>query len=222
MSKNVFITATDTDAGKTFISALIIRKLIKLKKNCAYIKPVETGLGNELIPIDYNFVKSINPRLKISADESVIERLVYPLSPYDSAVKQGIKINVKNIFQKTLETAKKYDYNVIEGAGGLYVPITDNYNIIDFIKDLSFPAVVVGRSSLGTINHSVLTIKALQNQNINVNCFILTGRDYTAGVRNAENIKRLTGIECAGIVPEITEINAREIDKLNVDIDLIF
>ncbi len=222
MNNSIFVTATDTEVGKTFISSILIAYLLKKGKNPAYIKPVETGLGESLNPIDYNFVKHVNPSLKINNEKSVPLRLVYPLSPLDSAKKQGIKIDKTDMVNKVKSVVSEYQYNVIEGAGGIYVPITKDYNILDLIKELDIPVLVVARSGLGTINHSCLTINKLKSYGIKVNAFILNGNMHENVYRNVANIERMTGVNCAGIVPYIENINEKEISALKIDFQSIF
>ncbi len=223
MKNSIFITATDTDAGKTFISAILLKKLLDNNKNCAYIKPFETGLGASFRSIDYNFIKKVNPLLNIEENQSVLDKYYYPLSPYDTAKKENRKPDTDNILKLTKDTINSYDYSVVEGAGGVYVPITAEINIVDFIFQLNIPCVVVGRAGLGTINHSVLTIKALLQKGIKVNAFILNGKgDFCTAKSNANNITRLTGVKCAGIVKHINNANKSDIEKINLDWDLIF
>ncbi len=222
MTKSIFITATDTEVGKTFISALLIKKLTELKNKCAYVKPFETGLGESFKSIDYSYVKRINPKLAIPEQESVIEKYYYALSPHDSAVLESRKPDIEKVLRQINKIKQDYEYTIIEGAGGVYVPVTGDYCIIDLIKQINEPCIVIGRLGLGTINHTILTIKALQYNKINVKAFILNGKgDTQAGNRNAGNIENFTKVPCAGIVGEINPVKVK-LDDLSLDYNLIF
>lgn len=222
MKKAIFVTGTDTDAGKTFISSIIVRKSIQMGKNTAYIKPMETGLGEKLIPLDYTFVSGLNPEMQITAEESVPLRFQYPFSPYESALLEKKSIHLPELVENIQKTMEKYDFSVIEGAGGVLVPITDKLVILDFIKMLHIEAVVVGKCGLGTINHTCLTIQALLTKNISVPCYILTGKNDEAAPRNSEHITRMTGIPCAGIVPFQNVINSETMERIPLNNEYIF
>jgi dethiobiotin synthetase len=100
---------------------------------------------------------------------------------------------------------------LVEGAGGVIVPIQDNYCMIDLIKDLELPVILVGRAGLGTINHTVLSAMALQSANIPVKAIILNAlhhEDETIERDNVEVIERLTGVPVLGIVPPLQDVDA--------------
>jgi dethiobiotin synthetase len=222
MRKAIFVTGTDTDAGKTFISAILVQKSIQSGNKTAYIKPVETGLGKSLIPLDYSFVKKFNPEMSISSGDSTIERYEFPYCPYESSLMENRPIDIQILADKTNRTISQYDFSVVEGAGGVMVPITENFCVIDFIKMLQLDAVVVGKCGLGTINHTCLTIQSLQKQNVHVACYILNGKDAEAAPQNIQNITRMTGIKCGGIIPYMDKINPEIISNVKLDFSLIF
>jgi len=220
--KNIFITGTDTGVGKTFISSLIIFNLIREGIFPGYIKPIETGLGNSLIPVDYNFVKNLNPGILTEVKDAVPFRFKYPLSPYDAAIKERKKIEIDELLNSIKKIIGSYEYNVIEGAGGVYVPITESITMLDLIKLLDIPVLVVGRCGLGTINHTCLTINALLLKKIQVNSFILNGKNYNKSKSNAINIERITGVKCSGLIPFIKKKDCSVFSEINIKIEEIF
>ncbi|MBQ3564756.1 MAG: dethiobiotin synthase [Alphaproteobacteria bacterium] len=152
---NLFITGTDTDAGKTTVSAWICSKI-----ETTYLKLVQTGNDS-----DSSVVRNFAPHTRILPE---IYKLREPLSAYDAARIEGVNIDVKNF--KT-----PHDKIVIEGAGGLCVPIADNFLMIDAIKKMNAGALLVSRSKLGMINHILLSTSALKNKNIPIIGIVISG-----------------------------------------------
>ncbi|MFM7428023.1 MAG: dethiobiotin synthase [Elainella sp.] len=166
-----FVTGTDTNVGKTVTSAMLTLGL-----NAAYWKPVQSGLE----PItDTDYVRQVT-----QLDESHFlperVRLTEPLSPHASAAIDGIEISLAD-FQLPTSTQS---HLVVEGAGGLLVPLNDRDFVIDLIKRLDLPVCLVARSSLGTINHTLLSIAALRRAEIPILGVILNG-DKNPGNRAA-------------------------------------
>ncbi|CCH46728.1 hypothetical protein BN7_6325 [Wickerhamomyces ciferrii] len=164
MPKRIFITGTDTDVGKTFISALLVKKW-----KMAYWKPFQTGLNCD--PGDTKTVTGlIGAELKTS---SPAVELQLPLSPWRATVlesKSLIDLNTINIPNEIQDLPL-----IIEGAGGVQVPINDKQITTDLIKQFDVPVIVVARSELGTLNHTLLTIEHLQNRKVKVLGVILNG-----------------------------------------------
>jgi dethiobiotin synthetase len=156
---NYFVTAIGTDSGKTLISAILCEAL-----KADYWKPIQAGL-----PRDADTVKSLltNPELKIHPEAYLLKT---PASPHASAIIDGITINIKNI--QIPHTNRNV---IIEGAGGCLVPLNDKEFIIDFIAHLNMPVVLVANLYLGSINHTLLTIEALQRRNLPIKGIIFNG-----------------------------------------------
>lgn len=152
-----FITGTDTDIGKTLICCWLT-----MHSGFAYFKPIQTGT-------DYDSDSSIIQKYVSVKIYPEIYRYKAPLSPHLAASLENQEININKI---CLPTTKNL---IIEGAGGVLVPINKKYYIIDLIKALKVPVILVARSKLGTINHSLLTIEALRARNIPIAGIILNG-----------------------------------------------
>ncbi|HWY97651.1 MAG TPA: dethiobiotin synthase [Bacteroidia bacterium] len=158
--KKIFVTGIGTDVGKTIVAAIIAEAL-----QADYWKPVQAGL-------DYTDVETVK-RL-VSNKNTVIHpeayRLKMPASPHAAAAAEGISIQVKNIkIPDTLNTL------VIEGAGGLMVPLNEKELVIDMIEAFGASIIVVIRHYLGSINHSLLTLQALKQRNIPVMGIVISG-----------------------------------------------
>jgi dethiobiotin synthetase len=158
----IFITGIGTGVGKTIVSAIITEKL-----KADYWKPIQSG---DLDDSDTLKVKSL-----VSNDVTVFHpesyRLTQPFSPHKSAAIDKITINLQNII-----LPKTDNQLVIEGAGGLMVPLNDSFLIIDLIKQLNAKVILVSKNYLGSINHTLLSIQALKNYNIEVMGIVFNGQ----------------------------------------------
>ncbi|CAB3288381.1 ATP-dependent dethiobiotin synthetase BioD [Methanocaldococcus lauensis] len=198
----IFITGTDTGVGKTYVSAILAENLKKMGVNVGYLKPVETG-GRE----DTLTLKNV---LKNDDDLDLMNpiNLKLPLSPNIAFDVENVHLTLDEIKEKIMNAYKtlknKYDFLIVEGAGGVYVPIKENFLMSDLIKFLDLDAVVVSRPNLGTINHTLLTIEHLRNKNINVRGVIINCITDLNKVlyyeKTFETIKKVGDIEIIGIV----------------------
>ena len=180
----LFITGISTDVGKTVASAIIVEAL-----EADYWKPIQAG---DLENSDSHKIKSY-----ISNDKTVIHENSYklntPASPHLAAELDKITIDLKSIKEPKTE-----NHLVIEGAGGIFVPINDNDCVIDLIQK-DYKVIVVSRHYLGSINHTLLTIEALKNRRIDIAGIIFSG------VKNESSesiILNKTGIKCIGRIEQ--------------------
>lgn len=168
--KSLFITGTDTGVGKTVVAALFMAYAAELKKSAHYHKPIQTACESDC---DASMVASLIPEQKnLSADYGLA--LKRPLSPHLSARYQNISIDFHAVIRKAEERCQA-EINIIEGAGGLLVPITQDYLMTDLMKALDLPVVLVARSTLGTINHTLLSLEALKSRAIKIAGIVMVG-----------------------------------------------
>jgi dethiobiotin synthetase len=166
--KGLFITGTDTGVGKTVVAA----GLVKLARNnglqAVAVKPVETGCmvrDGELYPEDGSFLRQASEE-DLTLDECVPFRFSLPASPARAAAAVRSSLHAADLKEHVLALAEDADLIVVEGAGGLMVPIQGSFMMLDLIELLGFPTIVVARSGLGTINHSLLTLHALKQRGL--------------------------------------------------------
>jgi dethiobiotin synthetase len=201
--KPIFITGIGTGIGKTIVSAAIVEKL-----KADYWKPVQSG--------DLDTSDTLTVKKLISNKTSVLYpetyRLSQPFSPHKSAAIDGIMIDLAKIIMP--KTKNKL---IIEGAGGLMVPLNNNFLIIDLIKQLNVEVILVSRNYLGSINHTLLSIYALQQQNIPIKGIIFNG---LKDIYSKEFILNHTGIEILGHLPEYDSIDKKAIIDAGDFIDL--
>ncbi len=180
----LFITGISTDVGKTIVSAIIVEAL-----KADYWKPIQAG---DLANSDSHKIESY-----ISNDETILHENSYklntPASPHLAAERDGITINLKAI--KEPETT---NHLVIEGAGGVFVPLNDKDCIIDLIQK-DYKVIVVSKHYLGSINHTLLTIEALKSRKINSVGIIFNGDEN----KSTESIiLKMTGLKCLGRIEQ--------------------
>ena len=165
MPRTYFISGTDTNVGKTIVSAVLATKL-----EAHYFKPIQCGL-NKMNLKDSEVVKSLSNKAKILNELYFLKK---PLSPFVAAKLEKKKIDVNKILQfvKNLKTKKL----VIEGAGGLNVPINSNYLMSDLCQKLNTPLILVSRTKLGTINHTLMSLEVIKKKKINLMGIIFFGK----------------------------------------------
>lgn len=198
----LFITGISTDVGKTIASAIITEAL-----EADYWKPIQAG---DLENSDSHKIKTlISCHTERSRGAKTViypnsYQLKTPASPHYAAELDGITIDLKNI-----EEPKTKNHLVIEGAGGLFVPLNDSDCVIDLIKP-DYKAIVVSRHYLGSINHTLLTIEALQNRKINIAGIIFSGDENKASEAIILNKTRINCIGRIGQEPYFDQNVIRE------------
>ena len=183
-NKPLFITGIGTGIGKTIVSAVLVESI-----KADYWKPIQAG---DLDHSDSHKIKSY-----ISNDTTVIHensyRLNTPASPHLAAKLDGITIDIKKIKEPDTKNSL-----VIEGAGGLFVPLNDMDCVIDLIRK-EYKVIVVSRHYLGSINHTLLTMEALQNRKIDVAGIVFSGDENKS---SEEIILKKTGAELIGRIEQ--------------------
>lgn len=192
--KPLFVTGIGTDIGKTLISAILVEKL-----KCDYWKPVQAG---ELDNSDTMKVQRL-----ISNTTSVFHperyRLTQPYSPHKSAALDGIEID-----EKTIIAPKTENQLLIEGAGGLMVPLNANSLVIDLIKQLNAEVILVSQNYLGSINHTLLSIEALKQRGIAIKGVLFNGDENAS---TEDYITAYTQVKHIGRVPVLTIVDKNTI-----------
>ncbi|MFT7823960.1 MAG: dethiobiotin synthase [Sulfurimonas sp.] len=164
---SLFITATGTSTGKTHTTLKLIETLAKNGIKVGVFKPIETGVGKE--PLDAKALleacQKVNPGFAgLTPEEITAYTFSLPAAPFCADTGQEIKL--EKIFDKYRELSKHCDVLLIEGAGGLMVPITQTYMMIDLAKALGCPVLLVAPSRLGCINDTLLSMEALKSRHI--------------------------------------------------------
>ncbi|MFA5111361.1 MAG: dethiobiotin synthase [Desulfobaccales bacterium] len=211
--RGLFITGTDTDVGKTWVAAGLTAALRQRGIKAVYFKPIQSGCpveGGRLIPTDARLARDL-AGLAEPLEVLTPVALALPLAPGVAAAQAGVEVDLDLIAASLEDLAARYDFLVVEGAGGLYVPLIGlDFLVLDLIRWLALPLAVVAKSGLGTINHTVLTVKAAQQAGIEVVGVILNRYPETpnlAARTNPEVIAALTGVPILGRLPEVGDLN---------------
>ena len=192
--KRLFVTGIGTEIGKTIVSAILVEKL-----QADYWKPVQSG---DLDNSDSLKVKNLisNPCSFIFPEAY---KLSQPFSPHKSAAIDGIVIEQQKIQPPVTDNTL-----IIEGAGGLMVPLNNKFLMIDLIKELNAEAILVSSNYLGSINHTLLSIYALKHYGIPVKGILFNG---VKDIYSKEYILNYTGIELLGHIPQYGNIDKSDI-----------
>ena len=208
MGKGIFITGTDTAVGKTLIAGAMAGVWAKSGKRIGVMKPVESGCvrsDNGLQPQDALFLKEMSSS---TDDLDLISpyRFEQPLAPRRAAELEGIEIDLKKIERIYRQLEYTHDLMLVEGAGGLLAPVYKTFTVADLIKLLDIPLVVVAKNSLGTINHTLLTVEYARSNGLTVLGIIinnLISSPDSSSETNPQIIKELSGFPLLGVVPRL-------------------
>lgn len=174
MKQNIyFVSGIDTDAGKSYCTAWYANQLATDGKRVITQKFIQTGNCGHSEDIDLH--RRIMGTGYLPEDQEGLtmpEIFSYPCSPHLAARIDGRSINFDKIEQATLELANRYDTVLVEGAGGLMVPLTEEYLTIDYIADKGYPLIFVTSGKLGSINHTLLSLEAIQRRGIKLHAVL--------------------------------------------------
>lgn len=171
MGKSFLITGTDTGIGKTFIGRCLIRYFTETNIRVVPFKPVETGVINDQPEDGLALLREA--KIEEDIDRVVPYRFELPASPLVASRKEEKPIDLTKILETFNLLRSSYDLVIVEGAGGICVPITESITYLELAKILNIPVVVVARSKLGTINHTLLTTRIARAYGIRVIAVIL-------------------------------------------------
>lgn len=168
MKENIyFVSGIDTDAGKSYCTAFLARQLISNGKRVITQKFIQTGNVGHSEDIDlHRQLMGIVPTEEDREGLTMPEIFSYPCSPHLAARIDRRPIDFDKIDRATQELARRYDTVLVEGAGGLMVPLTEDYLTIDYIAEKQYPLVFVTSGKLGSINHTLLSFEAIRNRGI--------------------------------------------------------
>lgn len=217
MSKGLFISATGTDVGKTYVTALIVKKLRRAGFNAGYYKAALSG-ADCIEDSDAGFV---NKTAQIGQEEKSLLSYLYKnaVSPHLAAKLEGNPVEKNVVISDYKAVQEKYDYVTVEGSGGIVCPIRYDdkarYFLEDIIKWLKLPVLLVADAGLGTINSVVLTHEYMQNHGLKLQGIILN--NYTGSIMQNDNIKMIEDMTGQKVLAKIAP-NDTDID---IDIEIL-
>jgi dethiobiotin synthetase len=234
MAKGFFITGTDTGVGKTVIAGALLLIIRSLGISVCGMKPIETGCmksksvvlkaesiesKTHLIPADGMFLKEIAD-MDDSIDVITPIRFEKPLAPFPASEIEGIPVDIEKIKKAFEDLLRKYDMAVVEGIGGLLVPLKRDYFVLDLAKDFGLPIIIVSRPGLGTINHTLLTVNYAMKEGINVAGIIINysrpSEKTLAEETNPKVIRQISPVPLIGIFPYLEDLEKSTMEQTAV------
>jgi dethiobiotin synthetase len=198
-----FVTGTDTDVGKTVVSAWLLAHL-----DACYWKPVQAGAEPET---DSATVRRL---AEVSADRILPEAylLSEPIAPHEAAQRTGIAIDMAKLVPPPCDRPL-----VVEGAGGLMVPLTDEAYVVDLATELHLPLILVARSTIGTINHTLLSLEAIRRRGLPLAGVVINGPETP---HNRAAIERYGQVEVIAEIPWLETVNLSTLLAIQPELDL--
>lgn len=209
----LFVTATGTGIGKTFVTALLAKTFSRQGMSVGVQKWVSTG--NRANAEDIEFIRQHVPALDQGDSDNACLQAVYclefPASPHLAAEKEGFSISTEKIIAAFERMKNRFDILLVEGAGGIMVPLSRQVMLADLVKKLRIPALIVAACGLGTINHTLLTIEALRRREIACAGVVLDSQGLDPAFEehpdiirdNARVIEEAGGVRVLGVLPRV-------------------
>ena len=216
MIKSLFVTGTDTGVGKTVVSCALVRGLRARSIDIGVMKPVETGVGGEG-PLDAQALRAAAGE-RDDLDLICPLRFALPAAPPVAAAAEGRSVDVDRIHAAYLELAGRHEMMLVEGAGGLLVPVDEHTNMADLAERLGLVTVLCARASLGTINHTRLTLEAIEARRLECAGVVIShsgGLLSEADRANLDNLRNFLGPRLIGEIPPLespAEATASDLD----------
>ncbi|MDE1726736.1 MAG: dethiobiotin synthase [Thaumarchaeota archaeon] len=226
--KSYFITGTDTGVGKTAITAALAASLRKRNIDVGVMKPVASGVARKT-GFRSSDVALLHEAAQVNDKEEMINPVFLPLSvsPFDAAKILNLKIDMKIVFERFHSLLKAHQMLLVEGIGGIMTPIARDFFVADMIKEMELETIIVTRATLGTLNHTIMTVKMCKEYGITVKGIIINYFDEkgSPAERNAPStLHEITGLTILGTVPFVKDYQKLEtmtsaVEK-NVNLDL--
>ena len=220
---SLFITGTDTDVGKTYVAAGFAVTLRKMGIDVGVMKPFAAGIAQQT-GFKSEDVEILANAAHINDPEILLNPQFFPIaaSPYTALKNLKIKPNIKLILNSFNKLSKLHSMMLVEGIGGIMTPILRDYFVTNLIKDMKLSAIIVTRTKVGTINHTIMTCRMCEKYKIPVKGIVINNFD-TDGYHIKElkrDLENLTNIPVLGSIPFIDDMNDTSlyhIFKKNID-----
>lgn len=215
--KSYFVTATDTEIGKTVITAALAFALKNKGVNVGVMKPFACGVQQNQ-GFKSEDVQLLADSAAVTDPEDLINPyfLPIPASPYTAANKLGTSIDVSLVLQKFEKLQALHDMVLVEGIGGILTPIQKNYFVADLIKDMNLETLLVTSAKIGTVNHTLLTYDACKRYGLRLQGIIINNYDTTGynAADLAKDLTNLTGVEVLCAIPHLAGLNIQKISEM--------
>lgn len=206
MPDGYLVTGTDTEVGKTVVACVLIRALRDRGVDVGVMKPVSAGGREDAIAMIE--AAGVSDEL----DEVNPIALPEPLSPNLAAERAGTAIDLASILEAYRTLAARHDCMIVEGAGGLLVPLSNEASIADLVHGIGLPLLIVSRAALGTINHTLLTIEAARSRDLDIAGVIYNHVTPSTGdpseAASPDIVTRISGVPSLGTIPHHLPVDA--------------
>jgi dethiobiotin synthetase len=225
--RGCFVTGTDTGVGKTIVTAALAAALREQGLNIGVWKPVQSGAALGSGDTDAEILLQCTG-IEERAEAVAPYTFEAPLTPLLAAKEMGLNLTLQEVIAAGSPLVERYESLLIEGAGGVAVPLTETSFVVDLISELRVPALIVAHSGLGTINHTLLTVSFLRERKVPIIGIILNDGtsaeiyDDPSVAMNAELIERYSGIKVLGRFPHLQSVANKTllIDTVREEIQL--
>ena len=220
--KSLFIAGTDTDVGKTYITAGLGVVLRKMGIDVGVMKPFAAGTAQKK-GYKSEDIEIISRAAMACDPENLVNPQFFKIaaSPYTAWKKLKTKPKVPTILSSFKKLTKLHDMMLVEGMGGIMTPILKNYYITNLIKDMKLPTVIVTRSKVGTVNHTIMTVKMCEKYKIPIKGIIINDFDKGYPLKDlTRDLQNLTGVPVLGSIPfikDMSDASLNRIFKKNID-----
>lgn len=209
----IFICGTDTGVGKTVVVGLLFKYLLEKGINVATQKWIQTGCSAYPLDVAQHLALALKSKKEIKNNLHLINPYCFklPVSPHLASKIEGRRVDKKKIEKSLKALLKKNDFVVIEGIGGALVPLNGNTLVIDLVKKLKIPVLLVAANKLGCINHSLLTIEALRKRGIKIKGIIFNNMSKRQNKLIAKDnpmiVEKFSKIKVLGVLPYSKDVN---------------
>ena len=224
--KSIFITGTDTDVGKTYITAGLAVTLRKMGLDIGVMKPFAAGNAQKN-GFKSEDVEILSKAAQVNDPENLVNPQFFPIpaSPFTAWKKLKIKPKIPAILKSFKKLSNLHEMLLIEGMGGVMTPILKDYYVANLIKEMKIPTIIVTRSKVGTVNHTIMTVKFCEKFKIPIKGIIINNFDKGYPVKQLKNdLEGLTGVKVLGSIPflkNLSDTSLYRTFKKNIDMKTI-
>ncbi len=224
--KSLFIAGTDTDVGKTYVTAGLGVSLRKMGIDVGVMKPFAAGSAQKK-GYKSEDIEILSRAAQVCDPENLVNPQFFPIpaSPYTAWKKLKTKPKISTILSSFKKLSKLHDMMLVEGMGGIMTPILKDYYITNLIKEMKIPTVIVTRSKIGTVNHTIMTVKMCEKYKIPIKGIIINNFDNGYPVKDlTRDLQNLTAVPVLGSIPFIKDMSDSSLNRIfkrNIDLKLL-
>ena len=214
--KSYFITGTDTDVGKTVVTAGLARACADKGIDVGIMKPFAAG-KRQTKGFSSQDTEILSKAARVSDPESLVNPQFFPLpaSPYTASINLGQNVDLPNVFRCYKTLSDKHGVMIVEGMGGIMTPILKNYFVADLISEMNLDSIIITRTKIGTVNHTIMTAKICKQYNISVKGIIINNFDKEGypSLELKRDLENLTGLNVLAIIPRLADLSIENVSN---------